>query len=411
MKIVEAYIHTGSLKNKGITLIALVITIIILLILAGITIIQITGNGLFGKTEIAKQKTRYVAAKETVNLKLMEIQVDCTEKDEKYNIKKIAEGMKLAEDITIEKYYNKGTGSIKDGVTENLTDLEGIVVSVDEYSEYKFLIGEKCEIEGVLEGEVTDTTKIEEFENIEEFEKKAFVSESVTDTIKFSYEKIAIVSNKIQILITIKDEENGLNKIEYPDGDILNCNGKKQIGIDYIIECGVEYVFKITSNNGYVKEVKIYEEKQPKNVLVISGKEYTFTCIDTNYQGYHLYLCDELIPYNICGPNTSITYQESALRTWLNNNAPEEAVNITLEDTGTTEKMFILSKEENERYKEHTEITWSGNTLDGNKCCWLRTYYGSSQCNYVWDSDGGYYPLDVANTGWAGCRPVYALNY
>lgn len=36
-------------KNKGITLIALVITIIILLILAGITISQLAENGLFNK--------------------------------------------------------------------------------------------------------------------------------------------------------------------------------------------------------------------------------------------------------------------------------------------------------------------------------------------------------------------------
>ena len=94
LETVHTHTHTSNLKNKGITLIALVITIIILLILAGITIVGLKGNGLFGKTEIAKQKTRYAAAKETVNLKLMEIQVECTDKGEDYNIKKIAEGMK-----------------------------------------------------------------------------------------------------------------------------------------------------------------------------------------------------------------------------------------------------------------------------------------------------------------------------
>ena len=44
-------------KNKGITLIALVITIIILLILAGVTIGQLTGNGLFDKVKLAKEKS------------------------------------------------------------------------------------------------------------------------------------------------------------------------------------------------------------------------------------------------------------------------------------------------------------------------------------------------------------------
>ena len=43
-------------KNKGITLVALVITIIILLILAGISIAQLTGNGLFENAKLAKEK-------------------------------------------------------------------------------------------------------------------------------------------------------------------------------------------------------------------------------------------------------------------------------------------------------------------------------------------------------------------
>ena len=41
-------------QNKGITLVALVITIILLLILVGITIGQLTGNGLFEKAKQAK---------------------------------------------------------------------------------------------------------------------------------------------------------------------------------------------------------------------------------------------------------------------------------------------------------------------------------------------------------------------
>ena len=41
-------------QNKGITLVALVITIIILLILAGISISALTGSGLFQKAGDAK---------------------------------------------------------------------------------------------------------------------------------------------------------------------------------------------------------------------------------------------------------------------------------------------------------------------------------------------------------------------
>ena len=49
-------INKNRNKDIGITLIALVITIIVLLILAGITIAQLSNNGLFQQTNIAKEK-------------------------------------------------------------------------------------------------------------------------------------------------------------------------------------------------------------------------------------------------------------------------------------------------------------------------------------------------------------------
>ena len=51
-------------KQKGITLVALVITIIILLILAGITINSLTDSGLFGKAKEAKEKHERAQANE-----------------------------------------------------------------------------------------------------------------------------------------------------------------------------------------------------------------------------------------------------------------------------------------------------------------------------------------------------------
>ena len=47
-------------ENRGITLVVLVITIVILLILAGITISSLTNTGLFGRAKEAKEKTQAV---------------------------------------------------------------------------------------------------------------------------------------------------------------------------------------------------------------------------------------------------------------------------------------------------------------------------------------------------------------
>ena len=64
-------IKSSKLKNtnKGITLIALVITIIVLLILAGVAIATIAGeNGILTKAVAAKEKTSEAEAKEVVQL-------------------------------------------------------------------------------------------------------------------------------------------------------------------------------------------------------------------------------------------------------------------------------------------------------------------------------------------------------
>lgn len=60
------------MKNKGITLVALVITIIILLILAGITIMQLTQNGTFEKAKQAKEIANNASQNEEEELKKLE---------------------------------------------------------------------------------------------------------------------------------------------------------------------------------------------------------------------------------------------------------------------------------------------------------------------------------------------------
>lgn len=61
-------------KNKGITLIALVITIIVLLILAGISIATLTGeNGVLTKASKAEKDTDIKETKEQIQLEIMGI--------------------------------------------------------------------------------------------------------------------------------------------------------------------------------------------------------------------------------------------------------------------------------------------------------------------------------------------------
>ena len=67
---------TKKKQEKGITLIALVITIIVLLILAGVTIVAISGdNGILQNAARAKEKTEKETDVETIKLAISEAQI------------------------------------------------------------------------------------------------------------------------------------------------------------------------------------------------------------------------------------------------------------------------------------------------------------------------------------------------
>lgn len=63
-------------KEKGITLVAIVITIIILLILAGISISKLTGDGILKRSKQAKDEYEISTAQELLNVQLMNILSD-----------------------------------------------------------------------------------------------------------------------------------------------------------------------------------------------------------------------------------------------------------------------------------------------------------------------------------------------
>ena len=64
-------------SEKGITLIALVITIIVLIILASVSIAMLTGeNGILSKASTAKEKHLIAQYEEELNLCIMEMQTD-----------------------------------------------------------------------------------------------------------------------------------------------------------------------------------------------------------------------------------------------------------------------------------------------------------------------------------------------
>ncbi len=132
----ELKIKRQEKNNKGITLIALVITIIVLLILAGISIATLTGeNGVLTKANTAKVENEKATAKEKVQIAVMGSFGDD---------KKIDLG-------TLNKNLNQVEGIDKEKSNLPITSLPTTVVVDD----YKITIGEKGQV--TVEGENLET--------------------------------------------------------------------------------------------------------------------------------------------------------------------------------------------------------------------------------------------------------------
>ena len=147
-------------KEKGITLIALVITIIVLLILAGIAIATLTGeNGILNKSETSKEETAKQGAKEKVQVEVMgsfdnngKLNLEELNNNLKSNIPGLTyEGKPIANDNKIEalpvivlvdgyniKIHENGNVTIegKETPPEGNIAVPGEIVTGDENKEY-----------------------------------------------------------------------------------------------------------------------------------------------------------------------------------------------------------------------------------------------------------------------------------
>ena len=111
-----------KLKNtKGITLIALVVTIIVLLILAGVSIAMLTGNnGILTQGKRAKEEQAHAAVKEGIMLLYNEYKTK-----QEVNASKVQEETKVASTEFVKIAANSG----EEGATENLGTFKDFIQS------------------------------------------------------------------------------------------------------------------------------------------------------------------------------------------------------------------------------------------------------------------------------------------
>lgn len=235
-------------KNNGITLIALVITIIVLLILAGISIGMLTGeNGILTKATQASEKYKIETAREKIQLAVQSYEMD-------------------KENTTLYEELSKVEGlSYISPNGEHKNEGPPYTIIVDGY---EFIVqnreGTKA-LEVIYKGEVTEKKEIPE--------------------VKIDYDQEKIENLTITITATTKDEE-GLKQIivskKRVEGETIKYDviaeenvAGKETTINVAIPANGQYVIQVVGQNDMVgqEEITIDNIVNATIVATISGGE------------------------------------------------------------------------------------------------------------------------------------------
>ena len=209
-------------KEKAITLSALIVTIVILLILAGVTIATLTGdNGLYGRANQAKENYSISEAKEKLELAISDLMIEQTSR---------------GENLTKDDLLKINSDEI------DVKSIEKFPVEVICQS-YKFSVDENFVVTYVEEANetiITYTTEPEGYTNKDE----------------------------VKILVKISNAK-GIKSIQKPgETDKILPQGQTEVGIDYKVTANGTYTFKIVDNENKetIKDITIeqIDKVEPK---------------------------------------------------------------------------------------------------------------------------------------------------
>mgnify|MGYP004590164513 CR=1 FL=1 len=339
-------------SENGITLIVLIITIIILLILAGITILQLNKSDLFGQTKKAKEQYSYSSAKERMQMMLMEYK---------------------AEDIYDEPSLEKFRNFL---VEKNL---KGSVYDIGEIIDEKLYVYDK---------EYKCNVVVDKDLNIIEYTNQTYSTYG-------SYEILTTESSKMNIRICLENLD-GIDKIECPNGDMIDGENNKQIKFEYEVDNNLVYQFKIISS------------KNNEEVLTLDlNKDNRIEILETTQKAYSIITEKGIIGTN---KNISINYKNSENNYYSidNGNTWEKYT----DEISVTKETLIMAKsiEENkitEISKKTINLQLASDTLDNRVCDNdSKTYGGSSGTNYIQvDKKVWGEKIIIDSTYWAGSDP------
>ncbi|HJJ15894.1 MAG TPA: formylglycine-generating enzyme family protein [Clostridiaceae bacterium] len=227
--------------NKGITLIALVITIIVLLILAGVTIATLTGdNGILTKAQNAKEKNAQKTVEEQINLAVQ--------------ASRINEGLVIDKDILEQELTNNGIE-----ITKSENDELPWTVKKDGYVYTISANGEVKEKEGL----VITAGDIEILKGATEGKKvRAQILSGETGTIKWESTGNITLSEAGENEVTVNVNSNA------NAGDIATITARID-GKTYQDSINVKIVAQVTSVTAEKIEVSIGDKKKIEKITAM----------------------------------------------------------------------------------------------------------------------------------------------
>ena len=278
-------------NQKGITLIALVITIIVLLILAGVSIAMLTGeNGILGQATSAKEKTVEAKEKEAVALAITTIKAKITKELNETNLEEEIVALEGEDNVTVVKdgnFYKVTFNNTKNGylVTEKGTMFDPAIKLDVDYEEDSGIIyltpnyPNLEEVEELFDSEEDYLRTILSLNTFEENEK-IFVhynsvfdmaDEIITEPYKnsdqicteyfdpyTSIEEIVAdegIEKEEWIINTLIGDWMGFYTVENPDGSVDYGYAGSNTQYGYSVEEPGEYKFKITFLGTTVEKV------------------------------------------------------------------------------------------------------------------------------------------------------------
>lgn len=256
--------RTKEKSSKGITLVALVITIIVLLLLAGITIGALGRSGLLGKTKKAKVLAQIATAKEEVNLAISEL---------------IAENKGETKDITPKMIAETVNNNNKRNVTaENESTFPTNIV----YSEDSMGIGEKIFVKVGQNLEIIESKTENGTSNKDDTSEDNKGETSNVDVGKVSVTVTDVKAKKFTINVNPEKENNIALYQYYLNGNLIHEGTEKQYivtGLDFNTNYNIEVrVVPRTT----VSVAKLQQKTLDEPVIELADKFDRYIYIDSS---------------------------------------------------------------------------------------------------------------------------------